>query len=133
MLDLKALEQIEELLSELKECSAQGMPILVEGSDDERTLRELGVEGRIFRVSGSSKTLLNFLENLAGFKQVIILTDFDRAGNKLAKFCAEHLGRVGVEPVVEFREKLKATLRRDVKDIEGLAKFLRGQQIALKR
>ncbi len=133
MLDLEALEQIEELLSELRESSAQGVPILVEGADDEGTLRRLGVEGRIFRVSSSSKTLLNFLESLAGFKQIIILTDFDRTGNKLAKFCVEHLKRIGVEPVVEFREKLKAILRKDVKDIEGLAKFLRGQQIALKR
>ena len=132
MLNLEALEQIEELFSELKECSTQGTPILVEGADDERTLRVLGVEGRIFRISSSGKTLLNFLESLAGFKQIIILTDFDRAGNKLAKFCVEHLKRVGVEPVVEFREKLKAILHKDVKDIEGLARFLRGQQIALK-
>lgn len=133
MLNLEALEQIEELLSELRACAAQGVPVLVEGADDERALRGLGMEGRIFRISGGSKTLLNFLEGLAGFKQIIILTDFDRAGDKLAKFCAGHLKRLGVEPVVEFREKLKAILRKDVKDIEGLARFLRGQQIALKR
>lgn len=133
MLNLEALEQIEELLSELKECAAQGVPILVEGANDERTLRGLGMEGQIFRISGSGKTLLNFLEGLVGFKQIIILTDFDRAGTKLAKFCTEHLKRLGVEPVIEFRDKLKAILHRDVKDIEGLARFLRGRQFALKR
>ena len=133
MLNLETLEQIEELLSELRECAAQGVPILVEGANDERTLRGLGTGGRIFRVSSSSKTLLNFLEGLAGFKRIIILTDFDRAGDKLAKFCTEHLKRLGVEPVVEFREKLKAILHKDVKDIEGLARFLHGQQFALKR
>lgn len=106
---------------------------MVEGANDERTLRGLGMEGRIFRASSSSKTLLNFLEGLAGFKQIIILTDFDRAGDKLAKFSTEHLKRLGVEPVVEFREKLKAILRKNVKDIEGLARFLRGQQIVQKR
>ncbi len=106
---------------------------MVEGANDERTMRELGMEGRIFRVLSSSKTLLNFLEGLTDLKQIIILTDFDRAGNKLAKFCAEHLKRLGVEPVVEFRGKLKAILHKDVKDIEGLARFLRGQRIALKR
>jgi len=132
MLNLEALEQIEELLSELRECAAQGVPILVEGANDEKTLRELGMEGRIFRASCNRKTLLNFLEGLASFKQIIILTDFDRAGDKLAKFSTEHLKRLGVEPVVEFREKLKAILHKDVKDIEGLAKFLRGQRIALK-
>jgi len=132
MLNLEALEQIEELLSELRERAAQGVPILVEGANDERTLRGLGMDGRIFRASCNSKTLLNFLEGLTGFKQIIILTDFDRAGDKLAKFSTEHLKRLGVEPVVEFREKLKAILHKDVKDIEGLARFLRRQRIALK-
>ena len=133
MLTEETLEQVEGLLDELRECSGSGVPTLVEGADDERALRKLNVNGRIFRASGSSKTLLNFLENLAGFKQIIILTDFDRAGDKLAKFCTKHLKRLGARPVIEFREKLKALLHKDVKDIEGLARFLRGQRIALKR
>lgn len=133
MLTEKTLEQVEELLDELRESSSEGVPILVEGADDEGTLRKLDVNGQILRASGSSKTLLNFLESLVGFKQIIILTDFDRAGDKLATFCTKHLERLGVEPVVEFREKLKALLHKDVKDIEGLAKFLCSQRIALKR
>ncbi len=126
-------EQVEELLNELRESASAGVPILVEGANDEEALRKLNVKGQIFRVSNSNKTLLNFLESLAGFKQIIVLTDFDRTGDKLAKFCAVHLKRLGVEPVIEFRQKLKALLRRDVKDIEGLAKFLRTQGAALKR
>ncbi len=133
MLTEKTLEQVEELLNELRESASAGVPILVEGVDDEGALRELRVKGQIFRVSNSSKTLLNFLESLAGFKQIIVLTDFDRAGDKIAKFCVVHLKRLGVEPVVEFRKKLKALLRKDVKDIEGLAKFLRTQGAGLKR
>lgn len=105
---------------------------MVEGADDEWALRKLNIEGRILRVSSGGKTLLNFLEGLVGFEQVIILTDFDRAGDKLAKFCAEHLRRLGTKPEVELREKLKALLRKDVKDVEGLASFMRAQS-ALKR
>ncbi len=133
LLTEKTSEQVEELLNELRESASAGVPILVEGMDDEGALCKLNVKGQIFRISNSSKTLLNFLESLTGFKQIIILTDFDRAGDKLAKFCAVHLKRLGVEPVIEFRQKLKALLRRDVKDIEGLAKFLRTQGAALKR
>lgn len=133
MLTEETFEQVEELLNELRESASAGVPILVEGADDKRALRKLDIKEQIIRLSNSSKTLLNFLESLAGFKQIIILTDFDRAGDKLAKFCAVHLKRLGVEPVVEFRQKLKALLRRDVKDIEGLAKFLRTQGAALKR
>ena len=133
LLTEETFAQVEELLNEMRESASAGVPILVEGADDERALRKLDVKEQILRLSNSSKTLLNFLESLAGFKQIIILTDFDRAGDKLAKFCAVHLKRLGVEPVIEFRQKLKALLRRDVKDIEGLAKFLRTQGAALKR
>jgi 5S rRNA maturation endonuclease (ribonuclease M5) len=129
LLTKETLEQVEELLDELRECSSDGVPILVEGIEDERTLRKLNVKEKIFRISSGSKTLLNFLESLAGFEQIIILTDFDRAGDKLAKYCAEHLRRLGVEPITDIREKLKALLRKDVKDIQGLAGFLRRQPL----
>ena len=133
LLTKETLEQVEGLLDELRECSSDGVPILVEGIEDERTLRKLNVKEKIFRISSGSKTLLNFLENLAGFEQIIILTDFDRAGGKLAKFCAEHLKRLGVEPITDIREKLKALLRKDVKDIQGLAGFLRHQPLVQHR
>lgn len=133
LLTEKTLEQVGKILDGLKESAGEDVPILVEGADDERALRKLDIKGQIFRISGGTKTLLNFLESLMGFKQIIILTDFDRAGDKLARFCAKHLKRLGVEPVVEFREKLKVLLHKDVKDIEGLARFLRGQRAILKR
>jgi 5S rRNA maturation endonuclease (ribonuclease M5) len=123
----EVLEQIQELLNELEEHAARGVPILVEGPRDEEALRELGISGRILCVSGTRKTILNFLEGLVAHEQVVILTDFDRAGNELAKFCATHLKRLGSEPILEVREKLKALLHKDVKDIQGLAKFLRGK------
>jgi len=129
LLAKETLEQVEELLDELREFSSDGVPILVEGANDERALRKLNVKAKIFRISGGSKTLLNFLENLTGFEQIIILTDFDRAGDKLAKFCAEHLRRLGVKPIADIREKLKALLRKDVKDIQGLAGFLHCQPL----
>lgn len=129
MLTEETLEQVEGLLDELRECSSSGVPTLVEGADDERALRKLNVKGKIFKISSGSKTLLNFLEGLTGFRQIIILTDFDRAGDKLAKFCAEHLKRLGVEPIMDTREKLKTLLRKDVKDIQGLAGFLHHQPL----
>jgi 5S rRNA maturation endonuclease (ribonuclease M5) len=129
LLAKETLEQVEELLDELREYSSGGVPILVEGADDEKALRKLDVKEKIFRISSGSKTLLNFLESLADFEQIIILTDFDRAGDKLAEFCAEHLRRLGIEPITDIREKLKALLRKDVKDIQGLAGFLHHQPL----
>jgi len=124
----EALERVEDLLEELRESSANGVPVLVEGSRDEESLRELGIQGPVLKISGNKKTALNFLEGLAHHKQVIVLTDFDRTGGELARFCSKHLRRLGVEPIADLRERLKVLLHRDVKDIQGLAKFLRGQR-----
>jgi len=127
VIDEETLEQIEELLDELRKYSAEGVPIIVEGALDEKALRELGVGGDVFHVSGSGRTALNFLEGLPSRPQIVVLTDFDRAGEELARFCAEHLRRLGIEPIVDLREKLKALLRKDIKDIQSLAKFLEKQ------
>jgi len=132
MITLEILEQVEDLLNELREYTADGTPILVEGSRDVKALRELDVGGQIFKIS-SKKTALNSISDLADYKKVIIMTDFDRTGDELAKFCAKHLQSLGPKPILDIRKKLKALLRKDVKDIEGLAKFLRGQRNALRK
>ena len=132
MITLEMLEQVEELLDELRRYAAEGTPILVEGSRDRRALRELDVKGPIFQIYGR-KTALNFLEGLASYKRIVVMTDFDRKGNELAKFCAKHIQGLGPKPILDLREKLKALLRRDVKDIQGLAKFLRGRGSVLRK
>jgi len=132
MITLEMLEQVEELLDELRRYAAEGTPILVEGSRDRRALRELDVKGPIFQISGK-KTVLNFLEGLASYKRIVVMTDFDRRGNELAKFCAKHLQGLGPKPILDLREKLKALLRRDVKDIQSLSKLLRSQKNVLRK
>jgi len=132
MITLEILEQVDALLDELREHAADGTPILVEGSRDVKALRELDVGGQIFKIS-SKKTALNSISDLANYKKVVIMTDFDKTGDELAKFCAKHLQSLGPKPIIDIRKKLKALLRKDVKDIEGLAKFLRGQRNALRK
>ncbi len=131
LLTKETLEELDELLAELREHASNDIPIIVEGTDDIGALKNLGVKGRFHKISGG-KSLLNFIESFSGSKEVIILTDFDRTGDELAKFCASHLKRLGVEPVTEIRDKLKSRVRKDVKDIEGLAKFLRNQRAVLR-
>lgn len=123
----ETLERIGELLDELREYSAKGTPIVVEGVRDEDALRELDVKGPIFQISSSKRTALNFLEYLARYGRVIVLTDFDRTGEELAKFCLKHLQRLGPKPIVHLREELRALLHKDIKEIQGLSKFLRAQ------
>lgn len=125
MIDEEALEQIKELLEELREYANEGVPIIVEGARDASALHELGVEKPVMRISGRRRTALNFLEGLSRHRRVVVLTDFDRAGDELAKFCAAHLKRLGVEPIADLREKLKVLLHKEIRDVQGLAKFLR--------
>jgi 5S rRNA maturation endonuclease (ribonuclease M5) len=127
MIPPETLEEVQKLLDELRELSAQGAPIIVEGKNDSKALRDLNMEGPIMQISSSKKTALNFLEGLSGHEQVVILTDFDRAGNDLARFCEKHLQKLGIEPILDPRKKLKFFLRKGIKDIESLEKFLRSQ------
>ncbi len=131
MISEKKVEKIEETLNEIKGECEEGTPILVEGVHDRLSLAALGIEGKIFQLNGRKK-LLNFLESLSGYPRMIVLTDFDRTGEELAKFCSKHLKPLGVEPLLEPREKLKRLLRRDVKDIEGMVRFLQNQRILLR-
>lgn len=124
MLTTETLERVEEILGELKEHAEAGVPIVVEGARDRESLLAMGVKGKISQISSGKRTALNFLENLAGHSRIVILTDFDRAGEELARFCAKHLRNLGVEPIVEPRDKLKKLLHKDIKDIEGLSKFM---------
>lgn len=129
MIHGETLEQIKELLEELREHAKEGVPIIVEGARDASALRELGVEKPVVRISDSRRTALNFLEGLSRHRRVVILTDFDRAGDELARFCVAHLKRLGVEPIADLREKLKVLLHKEIKDIQGLGKFLRSSEV----
>ncbi len=130
LLKREDFEIIDELLTELREHALEGTPIIVEGADDVRALSRLGIDGCVHKIS-SGNSLLNFIEGFSGSGKVIILTDFDRTGERLAKFFLKHAKRLGMEPVTKFRDKLKSLVRKNVKDIEGLAKFLQHQRAAL--
>lgn len=125
MIPPETLEEVQKLLDEIRELSVQGVPIIVEGANDSKALRDLDVGGPILKISSSKKTVLNFLEELSGHRQVIVLTDFDRAGDDLARFCKKHLRKLSIEPILDPRKKLKFYLRKGIKDIESLEKFLR--------
>lgn len=127
LLTEEAIEQIDGLLSEMSKLASEGVPIIVEGMADEKALKALGISGCFRRIS-SGNSLLNFVESFSNSKGIIILTDFDRTGDELAKFIAKHAKRLGVEPITEFRDRLKPLVRRNVKDVEGLAKFLQKER-----
>ena len=120
----ETLEELEEVLRELRMEIRDGTPILVEGRRDREALLSLGIEGRIVHLNRNG-SLLERLEGLGGYERVVVLTDFDREGEELALRCSKYLRLMGVEPLLEPREKLKKLLRKEVKDVEGMVHLLR--------
>ena len=119
-------EQAEELvrvLARLKDESDMH-PIIVEGRKDERALREMGISGTVLRLdSGSS--VFNFCESLTGeYAKVIILTDWDRKGGRLARALRDGLTANGIMYDDELRKQIAFLARKEVKDVEGLPKLL---------
>ncbi|KXB09160.1 hypothetical protein AKJ35_00490 [candidate division MSBL1 archaeon SCGC-AAA833F18] len=129
MLSSEALEEIEKILDEIRQISKEGTPIIVEGEKDEKSLRELDIKGPIYHISGNQKSTLNFLESLRGYEKVVVLTDFDQEGDKLARFSSKHLPKLGVDAELDLRKKLKKYVRKGVKDIEGLSKFFKREKL----
>jgi 2,5-diamino-6-(ribosylamino)-4(3H)-pyrimidinone 5'-phosphate reductase len=114
------LIKLMEVIEELKEEAERGIPILVEGKKDIKSLRNLGVEGTFVMVSRTPVFEIadEFIEN--NIREVILLTDFDRRGRKYAKVIVEELQGRGIKVNTEIRKKIIKYSHGDLKDIESL-------------
>jgi len=90
----KSFDELEEALSELIE-ENKIIPIVVEGEKDISALKKLGVNGVIISIN-SGLSLTDFCDFLArDYKDIIILTDWDRRGGFLCHTIRKNLeGRV---------------------------------------
>ncbi|MEM3673317.1 MAG: toprim domain-containing protein [Candidatus Bathyarchaeia archaeon] len=119
-------EKILKVLEQLAEESAKGTPIIVEGKNDITTLRALGVKGKVLSAKTGGKSLLETVSQLEKqeSREVILLLDFDRRGRELTERLKQQLEKVGVNPNLSFWRELLLLVRREVKDIEGLASYM---------
>jgi 5S rRNA maturation endonuclease (ribonuclease M5) len=116
----KSFDELEEALSELIE-ENKSIPIVVEGEKDIFALRKLGVIGVIIRIN-SGLSLTDFCDALArDYKDIIILTDWDRKGGFLCHTIKKNLeGRVNCNTY--YREVFaKNSMTRTV---EGLPSWI---------
>jgi 5S rRNA maturation endonuclease (ribonuclease M5) len=120
-----SLKKLSCIIEELKICAEQGMPILIEGKKDENALKELGIDGTFIKVSGSGLKLFEIAEKSVKLSsKVIILTDFDKKGEQLAKRLAEDIQSLGSYPNLEIRRKIMGITRKFIKDIESLPRHM---------
>jgi 5S rRNA maturation endonuclease (ribonuclease M5) len=122
--DRRYLEFIEFLVAfidELNDLAVEGAAILVEGQRDSRALADLGYDGRILtRISLSSPRVD---ASLRGVKSVVILTDMDKEGRKLAaRYMGFFLPR-GVKTSMSQRRRLKRASYGVFLHIENLSRF----------
>ena len=119
---------VEELSYRVK----KGTPILIEGKKDEEALNKLGIEGNIIKVSGSGLKLFEVAEKaIESSSEVIILTDFDKKGDLLAKKLSNDIQSLGSHPDLNIRKNIMKITRRYIKDIESLPKHLKNLELEL--
>jgi len=116
----KSLEDIEKAVDELID-ENQIVPIIVEGEKDIHALRKLGATGEIIRLN-SGVNLIDFCDKIAeSFKEVIVLTDWDRKGGFLCRTITKNLeGRVLCNTY--FREVFARHTM--IKTLEGLPHWI---------
>ena len=114
-------ENIIEELEKLRELSVK-TPVVVEGKNDEKALRSLGIEGEIYHISAGTPFFELCEEIACKYKDVILFTDTDKEGQKLAKKFKGEMSQMGVRVHDRFRSNLMGKL--DTHQAEHLARRL---------
>ena len=120
----RRLEAVTALIEIVASHSSRGIPVIVEGPNDVKTLRKLGISGPIFCAKSRRLGLVDFLDSIAVHSEVIILTDFDREGRALAWRLRTDLSHLRVKANVEIWKQLKALARSEVVGIENIGKYM---------
>jgi 5S rRNA maturation endonuclease (ribonuclease M5) len=118
----ESLEMIERAILDLIERN-RDIPVLVEGEKDAEALKELGLEGEIIVVQCGKKisALCDFIAE--NYREIIILTDWDRKGWQLYRRIEKNLkGRT--KCIHDYR--LVFARYSTVKDVESMPSFIRG-------
>ena len=107
---------VMRLLERLHRKADEGIPILVEGRNDRRALKRLGIQGEIVAVKNSGKVLADLLDEVPGSRAVLFV-DFDDEGVTLGRTIKEHLEERGVNVNFRLWRQVGKLLRRDVKNV----------------
>lgn len=117
------LDMILEVVDELEHRS-DDTPIVVEGLKDVRALKDIGIRKNTVSL-GKGLSIFAFCERFAHrSKSVVILTDWDRKGGRLARMLKDAFEANGVKVDLDLRAKLVLLTKKDIKDIESLPKYI---------
>jgi 5S rRNA maturation endonuclease (ribonuclease M5) len=122
----RKLERINCLIERLRSESSSDVLVVVEGEKDARTLKAIGVESEILTVKSHGRNLTDVVDKIisTGDKEIILLMDFDRHGRELTERLTKILGGMKVKLNLNFWREFSSLLNNDLKDVEGLAKYI---------
>jgi 5S rRNA maturation endonuclease (ribonuclease M5) len=116
-------EEIVKVVDDLRELSGR-MPVVVEGMRDAKALATLGIHTNVVTLS-KGMSLFSFCEELSrSWREVVVLTDWDRKGGQLARRLKEAFKANETKVVDEIRMQLVILTKKEVKDVEGMPSYL---------
>jgi 5S rRNA maturation endonuclease (ribonuclease M5) len=122
-------EKLQRLIDRISYESQLGVAIIVEGIRDKYSLRKMGVTGPILCLQSSRKSAIQFVEELDGVNDVIVLTDFDREGVFLANRLTRLLTARGIRGNLVLWRDLLHLARGDIRSVEELPKYYQRLQV----
>jgi len=121
---------LRDFVKELNDLSSEGAAVLVEGKRDEAALAGLGYSGQIFTVAILTANAASREKLRQGVRKMIILTDMDSEGRRLAARYVKFLNKEGVPVSLAQRRRLSKASRGVFLHVENLRRFeLAGERL----
>ena len=111
------------ILEELKNINS---PIIVEGKRDTIALKKIGIENEIIELNDGTSvlaTIERIFQNYGSSTEFVILTDWDKTGNKLAKQLISYGESCDLSPNDNLRRILSNFTSKEISCVEELPTF----------
>ena len=122
----KRFLDFQNILSALR---LDNLPIVVEGKRDTIALRNLEITNPIIELNDGTSvltTIERIFQNSGPSTEFIIMTDWDKTGNKLAKQLILYGEASDLKPNDELRRKLSRFTDKEISCVEELSTFAYG-------
>jgi 5S rRNA maturation endonuclease (ribonuclease M5) len=117
---------LRDLVKELNDLSAEGAAVLVEGKRDARALTGLGYSGPIYTIAILTSNAARREKLRKEVSKMIILTDLDSEGRRLAARYVRFLSQEGISASLAQRRRLSKATRGVFLHVENLGRFALG-------
>jgi len=125
---LDPFEEFVELWGKLLgEADGGRVAIVVEGDRDRRAVRRLGWSGPVVVVHRGAPISATASGLAASRRKVIVLTDWDTAGGRLARRLRDFLDAEDLRLDLDYRRRFARILRGELTHVEGLFGWARRQ------